>query len=59
MGGGPSHIDLWDLKQGQANCCEFKQILTSANGVSISEVLPTIASQFHTLVAIRSLVTNE
>lgn len=59
MGGGPSHMDLWDLKQGQANGGEFKQILTSANGVSISEVLPTIASQFHNLVAVRSLVTNE
>lgn len=58
MGGGPSHMDLWDLKQGQVGG-EFKQILTSANGISISEVLPTIASQFHNLVAVRSLVTNE
>lgn len=58
MSGGPSHMDLWDLKGGQVGG-EFKQILTSAKGVSISEVLPTIASQFHNLVAIRSLVTNE
>ena len=59
MGGGPSHMDLWDLKEDHANAGEFKRIMTSAKGIAISEVLPTIASQFHNLVAIRSLVTNE
>lgn len=59
MSGGPSHMDLWDLKQGESTGGDFKPINTSANGVQISEVLPTIASQFHNLVAIRSLVTNE
>lgn len=59
MGGGPSHIDLWDLKNGEPTGGEFKAINTSASGLQISEVLPTIASQFKNLVAIRSLVTNE
>ena len=59
MGGGPSHMDLWDLKPGAATGGEFKPIKTSASGVEISEVLPTVASQFKHLVAVRSLVTNE
>src|SRR5947209_7551910 len=59
MGGGPSHMDLWDLKPGTQTGGEFKPIKTTAPGVEISEVLPTIASQFKHLVAVRSLVTNE
>jgi len=59
MGGGPSHMDLWDLKPGEQNGGEFKEIETTAQGVKISEVLPTVASQFKHLVAVRSLVTNE
>ncbi len=59
MGGGPSHMDLWDLKPGAATGGEFKPIQTAADGVEISEVLPTVASQFKNLAIVRSLVTNE
>ena len=59
MGGGPSHMDLWDLKPGDNNGGEFKPIKTKASGVEISEVLPTIADQFEHLSIVRSLVTNE
>jgi hypothetical protein len=59
MGGGPSHMDLWDLHPDDPNGGEFKPIKTTADGVEISEVLPTVADQFKHLVAIRSLVTNE
>ncbi len=59
MGGGPSHMDLWDLKPESQNGGEFKPIETSAKGVKISEVLPTVASQMKHLSIIRSLVTNE
>jgi hypothetical protein len=59
MGGGPSHLDLWDLKPGSQNAGEFKPINTAAPGVQISELLPTVASQFKSLSIIRSLVTNE
>lgn len=52
-------MDLWDLKPGAQTGGEFKNIKTTASGVEISEVLPTIASQFKHLVAVRSLVTNE
>jgi hypothetical protein len=60
MGGGPSHMDLWDVKDpGQQNAGEFKRIKTAASGVEISEILPTVATQFKHLSIVRSLVTNE
>lgn len=59
MGGGPSHMDLWDLKPGAPTGGEFKTISTSASGVQISEVLPTVAKNFKNLAVVRSLVTNE
>lgn len=59
MGGGASHMDLWDLKPGSENGGEFKPIKTAASGVEISEVLPTLATQFKNLSIVRSLVTNE
>jgi len=59
MGGGPSHMDLWDLKPKSPNGGEFKEIETAAKGVKISEVLPNTAKVFDKLIAVRSLVTNE
>jgi hypothetical protein len=59
MGGGPSHMDLWDLKPDSQNGGEFKPIETAAKGVKISEVLPETAKVFDKLSIIRSLVTNE
>jgi hypothetical protein len=59
MGGGPSHMDLWDLKPGAPTGGEFKTIKTSADGIEISEILPETAKQFKHLSVIRSLVTNE
>ncbi len=59
MGGGPSHMDLWDLKPGAQTGGDFKPIKTAASGVEISEILPTIAKQFKHLSIVRSLVTNE
>ena len=60
MGGGPSHMDLWDLKPGDQTGGEFKPIKTKADGVEISEVLPTIAEPVRrTCRIVRSLVTNE
>jgi hypothetical protein len=59
MGGGPSHMDLWDVKRDVSTAGEFKPIRTSATGVEISEILPTVAPQMKHLSIIRSLVTNE
>jgi hypothetical protein len=59
MGGGPSHMDLWDLKPGASTGGEFKPIKTNASDVEISEVLPTVAKEMKHLSIVRSLVTNE
>src|SRR5579884_2850324 len=59
MGGGPSHMDLWDLKPGQPTGGDFKPIKTAADGIEISEILPTVAQQFKNLSIIRSLQSNE
>src|SRR5258708_130156 len=32
MGGGPTHLDLWDLKPGEQTGGEFKPIKTSTPG---------------------------
>src|SRR5579872_3973131 len=49
MGGGPSHMDLWDLKPGAPTGGEFKPIKTAASGVEISEILPNTAKVFNNL----------
>lgn len=60
MGGGPSHMDLWDVKDPNvATAGEFKRIKTPASGVEISEILPETAKVFDKLSIVRNLVTNE
>ena len=59
MGGGPTTIDLWDMKPGSANGGEHKPKSTAASGVEISEHLPNVAKQFKNLSIIRSLSTSE
>ena len=59
MGGGPSTIDLWDLKPGSPNAGQFKPISTSVSGIEISEHLPAVAKQMKHLAIIRSLETTE
>jgi hypothetical protein len=59
MSGGPSTIDLWDLKPGHANGGTFKEIATSAAGVRISEHLPKIARHMDRMAIIRSMSSKE
>ena len=60
MGGGPSHLDIWDLKpDSEKNGGPFKPIATSASGVMISEHLPKVAKQMHHLNIIRSVNSKE
>ncbi|MDB5349787.1 MAG: hypothetical protein JWN86_1034 [Planctomycetota bacterium] len=60
MGGGPSHMDTWDLKpESEKNGGEFKPIQTSAPGVMISEHLPMVAQQMKHLNIVRSLNSKE
>src|SRR5438270_9209810 len=59
MNGGPSTIDLWDLKPGHANGGPFKPIKTSAPGLAISEHLPGVAKFGDKMAVIRSMTTKE
>jgi hypothetical protein len=60
MSGGPSHLDIWDLKpDSEKNAGPFRPIATSASGVQISEHLPKVAKQMHHLNIIRSVDSKE
>ena len=60
MGGGPSHLDIWDLKpDSEKNGGPFRPIDTSAPGVKISEHMPKVAKQMHHLSILRSLDSKE
>ncbi|QEH37896.1 hypothetical protein OJF2_64880 [Aquisphaera giovannonii] len=60
MSGGPSHLDIWDLKpESEKNGGPFRPIDTSAAGVKITEHLPKVAKQMHHLNIIRSLDSKE
>ncbi len=59
MGGGPSTMDIWDLKPGAATGGPFKQISTSADGVAICEHMPLMAQQMHRMAIVRSMSTRE
>lgn len=58
MGGGPSTIDLWDLKPGAATGGPFQPIRTSGD-MQICEHLPLMAEQMHHLSVVRSMSTRE
>jgi len=58
MGGGPSTIDLWDLKPGAATGGPFKPISTTGD-MQICEHLPMIAQQMKHLSVVRSMSTRE
>jgi uncharacterized protein (DUF1501 family) len=59
MGGGPSTMDIWDLKPGSPTGGPFKQISTSADGVAICEHMPLMAKQMHHMSIVRSMSTRE
>src|SRR5262249_2131607 len=59
MNGGPSTIDLWDLKSGHANGGPVKEIETSVPGVKISEYLPKVATQMQHIAILRGMSTKE
>jgi hypothetical protein len=58
MGGGPSTMDIWDLKPKSANGGEFRSIATAGAG-RICEHLPQLAQQMNHLSIIRSMSTRE
>jgi hypothetical protein len=59
MAGGPTTIDLWDMKPDSPNGGQHRPKPTTASGVQITEHLPKVASQFKHLSIIRSLSSGE
>ena len=58
-GGGMSHIDTWDPKPGRPTGGELSAIETSAPGVEISEIFPTLADQMHHCALVRSIAGTQ
>jgi len=58
MGGGPSTMDIWDLKPGAPTGGPFRPIATSGNA-QISEHMPMMAKNMHDFAVIRSMSTKE
>ena len=56
LSGGPSHIDLWDMKPDapRENRGEFNPIQTTANDIQLCEHLPHLSQQAHHLAIVRS-----
>jgi hypothetical protein len=55
--GGPSHIDLWDMKPGAPAEIrgEFKPMATRVPGIQVCEHLPHLATQMDKLCLLRSM----
>lgn len=55
--GGPSHLDLWDMKPGASREIrgEFQPCATSTAGIEICEHLPRLARQMHHVCLLRSM----
>lgn len=58
MGGGPSTIDIWDLKPGTNTGGPFRPISTSGD-LQICEHMPMMAKQMHHMAVVRSMSTRE
>lgn len=61
LDGGPSHIDLFDLKpEAPAEIRgPYRPIATSVSGLTIGELLPRVGQQAHRLVQVRSVRHDE
>jgi hypothetical protein len=59
--GGPSHLDMWDLKPSAPVEIrgEFSPISTSVPGIQICELFPRIAKMMDKFVLIRSLADSD
>lgn len=57
LNGGPSHLDMWDMKPNVADGIrgEFKPIASSIPGYQMSEHLPRMATLAHRSTVVRSM----
>ena len=58
MGGGPSTMDIWDLKPGSDTGGPFKEIATNGD-VKICEHMPMMAKNMDKMSIVRSMSTRE
>lgn len=58
MSGGPSHIDTFDPKPGNASSA-FKPIATAVPGIQLCDPLPRVAKLASELAVIRGMSTSE
>jgi uncharacterized protein (DUF1501 family) len=58
MGGGPSTIDIWDMKPGMPTGGNFKPIATNGDA-QICEHMPLMARQMKHMAIVRSMSTRE
>ena len=58
MSGGPSTIDIWDLKPGATTGGPFRPMSTSGD-VQICEHMPQMAELMHHMTIVRSMSTSE
>tara|TARA_Y100001963_G_scaffold6921_1_gene8941 strand:+ start:2306 stop:3514 length:1209 start_codon:yes stop_codon:yes gene_type:complete len=58
MGGGPSTMDIWDLKPDAPTGGPFKPISTTGD-MQICEHMPMMAKQKHNMSIVRSMSTRE
>jgi len=59
MGGGPSTIDMFDMKPGAPTGGQFKPISTSMDGLQITELMPELAKHMNQMAVVRSMSTRE
>ena len=57
LDGGPSHLDMWDMKPAAPAGIrgEFQPVSTSLSGYQICEHLPRLARQMHLATVVRSM----
>jgi hypothetical protein len=57
LNGGPSHLDMWDMKPQAPDGIrgEFKPIATSVPGIQFGEHLPKLAAHAHHSTIVRSM----
>ncbi len=57
LNGGPSHLDMWDMKPEAPDGIrgEFQPIPTSLPGYHLCELLPRLAQQIHRTAVVRSM----
>ncbi|MEX0676804.1 MAG: DUF1501 domain-containing protein [Pirellulales bacterium] len=60
LNGGPSHLDMWDMKPDAPDGIrgEFKPIATTVPGIQYGEHMPRLAKQAHLATIVRSMHHN-